>query len=126
MFRIHLDPDPDHCSKHNKLLVLMKNFLFQDMDKGLIDEEVVRSHIVPGKLLFTRPTGRLVPGIFLIVCVNILPGKLLFTRPIGRKKVPIGRHNFQRTLIGCFSTVLYSNCSFAQLADWLLLVAGIY
>jgi hypothetical protein len=66
------------------------------MDKGLIDEEVVRSHIVPGKLLFTRPTGRLVPGIFLIVCVNILPCKLISTRPIGRKEVPIGWRNFQK------------------------------
>jgi hypothetical protein len=63
---IHLDPAPDHCSKH-KLCIIIKVvycFCFQDMDKGLIDEEVVRSHIVPGKLLFTRPTGRLVPEIF--------------------------------------------------------------
>jgi hypothetical protein len=76
------------------------------MDKGLIDEEVVRSHIVPGKLLFTRPTGRLAPGIFLIVCVNILPCKLLSARPIVRKEVPIGRYKFQRILIGCLTTVL--------------------
>jgi len=31
---------------------------FQGMDKGLVDVEVVRSHIVPGNLLFTKPCGR--------------------------------------------------------------------
>ncbi|XP_023339723.1 fasciclin-1 [Eurytemora carolleeae] len=31
---------------------------FQGLDKGLVDQEVVKSHIVPGNLLFTQPSSR--------------------------------------------------------------------
>ena len=42
------------------LSVLLLFYVYdnQGLDKGLVDQEVVRSHIVPGNLLFTQPSSR--------------------------------------------------------------------
>ena len=40
------------------LSVLIYDHDNQGLDKGLVDQEVVRSHIVPGNLLFTQPSSR--------------------------------------------------------------------
>ena len=40
------------------VLLLIYDHDNQGLDKGLVDQEVVRSHIVPGNLLFTQPSSR--------------------------------------------------------------------
>ena len=40
------------------VLLLFYDYDNQGLDKGLVDQEVVRSHIVPGNLLFTQPSSR--------------------------------------------------------------------
>ncbi len=115
LFRIHLDPDLDHCFEHNKLLLLLNYLLFSGHGQrinrrggGSIPHCTWQAAIHSSN----RQVGHWNFLRIRIVCVNILPGKLLFTRPIGRKKVPIGRHNFSKDpdwlLYFCIVTALHS------------------
>jgi hypothetical protein len=117
MFRIRLDPDLDHCFKHCNLILFKVLFLFSGHGQRTNRRGGGPIPHCSRQAALHSSNRQVGPWNFLIDCVKNLPGKLLFTRLIGRQEVPIGRHNFKRILIGCF-TFVYCNCySLVQLAD---------